>query len=299
MSTPLRSLGASVAGLAMLRWAAAAAVAVSAHGGVAWYALHHAPAEAMQGDPPPAVMLELAPLPVAPPTPAQEIASGPQMSEAQPEPQPEPEPEPEPVPEPEPLPEPEPVKPVVEAPPTPEPPPQVEPPEIKPPELPQQEKAEAVLAPPPKPQPPKKRKPRKKEQTERRKPVNPDKPKQSHTAAPPSMQAKQAERSAAPSAGASSAPSVSPASWKSALVAHLNRYKRFPPDAAGTGTASVAFTITRSGQVLSARLVSSAGDTALDREAVALPRRASPLPAPPAGFGGQSITLSVPIRFNH
>nr|WP_301294235.1 hypothetical protein [Nitrobacter winogradskyi] len=29
-----------------------------------------------------------------------------------------------------------------------------------------------------------------------------------------------------------------------------------------------------------------------------MPRRASPVPAPPSNVGGGSITLAVPIRFN-
>ena len=75
-----------------------------------------------------------------------------------------------------------------------------------------------------------------------------------------------------------------------------------PPDAAsgaaGAGVATVAFTIDHSGRVLSARLVRSAGDSALDAEAASLPRRASPVPAPPPDVGGGSITLAVPIRFS-
>jgi protein TonB len=91
---------------------------------------------------------------------------------------------------------------------------------------------------------------------------------------------------------------MSPASWKGALMAHLNRYKRFPPGAAGAGVATVAFTIDRSGAVRAARLVRSSGDRVLDAEAVSLPRRASPVPAPPPNVGGNSISLAVPIRFN-
>ena len=242
-------------------------------------------------------MIELASVALAPEAPPRDVAPGPQAAETQPEPAPEPEaqPEPDPVPEPQPVAQPEP-EPVLQPEP---PPPEAKPAEIKPPELPKQEKAEAVLAPPPppaKPKPHKKKKP--KQHAERKKPIDPDRQPQRHNSAPPASKAKQADRLAAPSAGASHAPSVSPATWKGALSAHLNRYKRFPSDAARSGTAGVAFTIARSGQVLSARLVRSSGDAALDREAVALPRRASPVPAPPAGFGGTTITLSVPIRFN-
>ncbi|HWL03956.1 MAG TPA: energy transducer TonB, partial [Xanthobacteraceae bacterium] len=62
-------------------------------------------------------------------------------------------------------------------------------------------------------------------------------------------------------------------------------------------TATVAFTIDRSGRVLSARLAGSSGDAALDAEAVSLARRVSPVPAPPANIGGGSVLLAVPVRF--
>lgn len=80
-------------------------------------------------------------------------------------------------------------------------------------------------------------------------------------------------------------------------MAHLNRFKRFPSGASG-GTAQVAFSIDRAGRVLSSRLIGSSGDPALDAEAVAMMRRASPVPAPPSSVGGGSITLAVPVRFN-
>ena len=79
-------------------------------------------------------------------------------------------------------------------------------------------------------------------------------------------------------------------------MAHLNRFKRFPLGAA-PGTAGVRFTIGRTGQVLAASLSDSGGDALLDQEAVAMVRRSSPVPAPPEDMGGNTITLSVPIRF--
>lgn len=80
-------------------------------------------------------------------------------------------------------------------------------------------------------------------------------------------------------------------------MARLDHYKRFPSGAASTGTVTVAFTTDRSGRVLSSRLVRGSGNAALDGEAVSLPRRASPVPAPPPNSDG-SVTLAVPIRFN-
>ena len=60
----------------------------------------------------------------------------------------------------------------------------------------------------------------------------------------------------------------------------------------------IAFSMNRAGQVTSARLLQSSGDRVLDDEAVALPRRASPLPPPPAELGGGAINLNVPVRFS-
>jgi protein TonB len=246
----------------VLRWTAAGVAVVALHAGGIWLALNWPqPAEAA-GDPPAAIMMELAPLAVAPEVPQQDIAPGPQMEEAEEQVEPEKPVEEKVEPEPD-------IKPVET--------------EIKPPETPRIEKAEVVL--PPKLEPKPKPKPKKKKQKAA-----------PRTTAPPSSQAQRADRAAAPAEGMAS--SMSPASWKGALMAHLNRYKRFPPGAAGAGVATVAFTIDRSGRVLSARLVRSAGDSALDTEAASLPRRASPVPAPPPNIGGGSITLAVPIRFS-
>ncbi len=259
--------GSEFTAASVLRWTVAGLAVIGLHAGGVWLALNWPqPAEAM-GDPPAAIMMELAPLAVAPEVPQQDVAPGPEMVEAEEQPEPEPE---KPVEE--------------EVKPEPEPPP--EPPketEIKPPETPKVEKAEVVL--PPKIEPPKKKpKPKKKKQKAA-----------PRTTAPPSSQAMRGDRAAAPTEGVSS--SMSPATWRGALMAHLNRHKRFPSGAAGTGVATVAFTIDRSGRVLSSRLVRSSGDAALDAEAASLPRRASPVPAPPPNVGGGSITLAVPIRF--
>ena len=81
------------------------------------------------------------------------------------------------------------------------------------------------------------------------------------------------------------------------MIAHLNRFKRFP-SGASPGTVQVAFSIDRGGRVLSARLVRGSGDAALDEEAVAMIRRANPVPPPPDGLGGGAISLTVPVKFS-
>ncbi|QEL21786.1 TonB family protein [Bosea sp. F3-2] len=270
---------------AALRWSVAALVVASAHGAAGWVVANWQRAEAAMGSPPAAVMIELAPLAVAPEAPQQDVAPGPDMVEAQPEPEP---PTPEPVEQPK---EPEPPRPEPVA---------IPEPEIKIPELPPLPDAAAVLTPPPEeqPKPPEvKPKPKPKPKVvERRKPLNPDKPKADQTTAP-MAQAQNAPQAAAPASGASSASPAANASWRGSLIAHLNRFKRFP-GGASPGTVQVAFSIDRGGRVLSARLVRGSGDAALDEEAVAMIRRASPVPAPPDGIGGNSIALAVPVRFS-
>jgi protein TonB len=286
------------AGLTAARWGAAALIVAGAHAGAVWAALNWREAETPPSEPPPAVMIDLAPVAVAPSAPPQEVAPGPQQTEAELQPDPTP---PIPTQEAESLPL-DPAPPEASPLPDlkPDPAPQAPPMDMKIPDLPKNEEADAVLAPPPPPPEPKaQKKPRAKApEGERKKPVRLDKKRVLQTTAPPAAEARQSTAAAAPAAGAASQASVAPASWKGDLVAHLNRYKRYPAGAVSYGTASIVFTINRSGQVLSSRLIGSSGDQALDEEAVSLPRRASPVPPPPPGMGGATITLTVPVRFN-
>lgn len=91
--------------------------------------------------------------------------------------------------------------------------------------------------------------------------------------------------------------SVSPAKWQSRLMAHLERRKKYPSGARSRreqGTAYVRFRIDDAGNVLSASLVRSSGFPELDAEVMSLVKRASPVPAPPAGV---NKTITAPVRF--
>jgi len=271
-------------------WIGCGAVVLAIHGGVLAYMLQPAPIVAMEE--PAAIMIELAELPVAPPADPTEVQPGPPMQEAPDKIEEEVPPDPlakeEDVPPPPPLPEQEPVPEVAESPapdievPLPPPPPLAS--ELTPPE----KKID-----PPKERPKPKPKPKEREKSE--------KPPAPRTAAMPSMNAAPADRAAAPAAGASTSRSMSPANWRSRLMAHLNRNKRYPAAARAAGEQGkprVAFTIDRSGRVLSARLAGGSGSGVLDEEAVAMVRRASPLPAPPADVPGSTFSFTVPVLFN-
>lgn len=87
--------------------------------------------------------------------------------------------------------------------------------------------------------------------------------------------------------------------WQGALLAHLERHKRYPRDARmrrQEGAGAVRFVMDRHGRIVSARLERSTGVESLDKEGLALIERAQPLPLPPGGTGDQ-IDLVVPVRF--
>lgn len=100
-----------------------------------------------------------------------------------------------------------------------------------------------------------------------------------------------------PTQGAKSS-GESPARWQSRVNVHLNRFKRYPAGERETGAAAVRFSIDPSGRVLSAGLARSSGNAALDRAAVEMVRRASPVPAPPPAIARASLSLTVPVRFS-
>lgn len=120
----------------------------------------------------------------------------------------------------------------------------------------------------------------------------------SDAAQKPAAVAKASNRNAAEKTVASSSAAKGDATrWKSRVVAHLERRKRYPSAARARGeegTVLVAFRIDGGGRVLSASLARSSGYSALDEAALAMVERASPVPAPPAGVG---TTLTAPVRF--
>lgn len=216
------------------------------------------------GDAPPAIMVELAPLAVAPEPTELDIAPGPVMTEAKPQAEPEPKHEEK----------------------------------VEVPELPKKEEAEVTLPPPapekkeeekPKPKPEVQQPPKKKEVQKHQAP---------QTTAPPKVKLRPAPRMAAPTAGATENSAFANANWRGAIVAHLNRFKRFPAGASNNGTVVVAFSIDASGRVTSARLARSSGNSTLDSDAVAMVWRANPVPAPPPSVSrGQGMSLSVPVHY--
>jgi protein TonB len=96
-------------------------------------------------------------------------------------------------------------------------------------------------------------------------------------------------------------PSEKPADWQSRVLARLNAVKAYPSSARARrqqGVVLIRFTLDRTGAVLAVAIAQTSGFALLDREALTLPRRASPLPQPPEDVKGQRIELVVPVEFH-
>jgi protein TonB len=251
------------------RWVLSAAVVIVAHAAsaaavVAW----REPVD--PAEPASAIVVEFAPLPVAPPNRESDIPPGPEqvMSDASPE---------RPVAS---IKEPVEQRPEQKAEPVEEPPPEVKP-------APDPEVALPLPRPEEKQETPQRQDPRLPAPT---------------TSMPQAAPLETAAIPAAPVQG-SPTPKSSKAipTWKSQIAALLERNKRYPPAAQARGErgiAQVVFSLDRQGRLLDSRVLRSSGAAALDEEALALLHRAQPFPAPPAELGGAHVDLTVPIRFN-
>ncbi len=276
----------------MALWSGAAAFVLAAHLTGAWYLQHVQPVEAPSLDAAPAIMMELAPMAVAPEAVLNEMA---EMVDSAPAEQVEEVEEVDPVEEPvleEEVVEEEPVETeeIAEVEPLEEVDEVVE--EIE--EVPLPEVAMAVPQRRPVPEKPKPIEKPVEKKVEKKVVRKKSAPQIAST-----KSADDAPKAAAPRVTKAAAGSgMSPARWQSRVNAHLNRYKRYPSGARGVGIATVSFTINPGGDVIAVSLARSSGDAAFDTAAVELVRRASPVPAPPPDIAKSRMSLVVPIRYS-
>jgi TonB family protein len=84
------------------------------------------------------------------------------------------------------------------------------------------------------------------------------------------------------------------------LLGQLNRFKQYPRAARQAhieGVVQLHFVMDAQGKVLSFEIAKSSGRPILDSEALALIRRAQPLPALPADYPTRTLDAIVPIEF--
>ena len=118
--------------------------------------------------------------------------------------------------------------------------------------------------------------------------------------APQPVEEKRPPTPAVPARVKGGAPRIEP-SWQTALVRHLQQYKRYPGEAQARGEEGVvqlSFTVDRTGHVLNREIVRSSGHRELDNEVMSMIERAQPLPPFPASMPQAKLDLTVPIRFS-
>ncbi|WP_027060472.1 TonB family protein [Mesorhizobium loti] len=309
----MQSAGSPTVELSRLRgrdlglWVGAAALVLGAHVAVAYAVQNFSMVNEADGGPPPAQVIEMAPMTVMPAV-EEQVAALDAVTPDQSEPTPTPttEPTPEHV---------EKAEPIVEQPEA------VAPDETEPT---QTEMAEQIDQPPldevipdiveavapdvvvplPQPKPVEAPKDKKPVEAKAKKPVDKPKPKK-EKAAPPktvaaaSADAKAAAKTAAPKSAEATGRSGDSSKWDSRLRSWINRHTRYPSAARAQraeGSAYVTFTVDSSGRVLSARLTRSSGNADLDRAALSVLQGAS-VPAPPPELGGRQ-SRTAPFVFN-
>jgi TonB family protein len=115
---------------------------------------------------------------------------------------------------------------------------------------------------------------------------------------PSSETAAVAPKSAAPEIGSGDSARRVRTTWQRALIAHLDKYRRYPADRSNKqADIMVTFTLDRTGHVVSASVVTSSGDKAFDEAALTMMRRADPVPAPPALVADEGLTFTLPVQF--
>ena len=85
------------------------------------------------------------------------------------------------------------------------------------------------------------------------------------------------------------------------LSVWINRHKRYPRQAqrrGQEGTVKLRFAMNRSGQLLSSEVLGSSGYPVLDQAALAMLKRAAPLPPIPGELARQRLEVILPIAFD-
>lgn len=88
------------------------------------------------------------------------------------------------------------------------------------------------------------------------------------------------------------------ATWHKELVAHLDRYKKYPTDRVQQVAQIVlSLNLDRMGRVVSASVLKSSGDDSFDNAALTMVQRANPVPAPPPLVADAGLSFTLPVNF--
>jgi periplasmic protein TonB len=118
------------------------------------------------------------------------------------------------------------------------------------------------------------------------------------TAPPSSEMIEESTRSVAPVQGTGESLQRVRATWQRELIAHFNRHKRYPADRSSqTAQILVKFVLDDTGHVLASGIVQGSGDASFDEAALAMIRRADPVPRPPSLVAQEGLSFTLPVFF--
>jgi TonB family protein len=119
------------------------------------------------------------------------------------------------------------------------------------------------------------------------------------TATPTLPNAEEAPHSTAPSLGTGESAIRERATWQKELAVHLDKYKRYPNDRVmQSAEVVIGFELDRLGHVVATQVVKGSGDTAFDDAAIAMLRRADPVPPPPPLVADDGLRFTLPVIFH-
>ena len=121
---------------------------------------------------------------------------------------------------------------------------------------------------------------------------------QEATAAPSLQNVQEAAKSTTLDQGTGQSRQRARVTWQKQLLAHLDKFKRYPADRSQKGAEIlITMTLDRTGHVLSASISKGSGDEAFDHAAIAMVERANPVPPPPPLIADEGLDFSLPVIF--
>jgi TonB family protein len=87
------------------------------------------------------------------------------------------------------------------------------------------------------------------------------------------------------------------ANWDRKIVAYFEQHLRFPDNREKPAKVKLALVLNRRGNVVSASVIQSSGDSAYDEAALAMIHRSDPVPRPPAELTDDTFSFTLPVNF--
>ena len=87
------------------------------------------------------------------------------------------------------------------------------------------------------------------------------------------------------------------AEWGKKISATFELHKKYPPSQKKATTVKVAIVLNRRGNVVTANVVESSGDSIFDKAAIDMIHRSDPVPLPPAGLTDEQYSFNLDVNF--